>query len=210
MASILIRTLIIYLLLMIILRLMGKREIGQLDASDLVSTLLISELAAIPIDDPDIPLLNAVLPSLFIFSLEVILSAVKNKSPLLGRAIDGDACFIIYKGRILQEVLKENRISTTELLSAVRTQGVGDIAEVEYALLEQNGTISVLQSAKGKAAHAVMIEGETVDKTLALLGKNEDWLQAEIERRGHKKEDIFLMTATDELKIHIVLKEGAR
>ena len=159
MASILIRTLIIYLLLMIILRLMGKREIGQLDASDLVSTLLISELAAIPIDDPDIPLLNAVLPILFIFSLEVILSAIKNKSPLLGRAIDGDACFIIYKGRILQNVLKENRVSATELLSAVRTQGVGDVSDVEYTLLEQNGTISVLQGKQSKVAHAVLIDG---------------------------------------------------
>ena len=207
MASILIRTLIIYILLMVILRLMGKREIGQLDASDLISTLLISELAAIPIDDPDIPLLNAVLPILFIFALEVILSTVKNKSPLLGRAIDGDACFIIYKGRILQKALKENRISTTELLSAIRTQGVGDISEVEYALLEQNGTISVLQSAQGTAAHAILIDGEPLEKTLSLLGKNQEWLLSEIKKRNYQKEDIFLMTATDDLRIRIIPKE---
>ncbi len=209
MASILIRTLIIYLLLMVILRLMGKREIGQLDASDLISTLLISELAAIPIDDPDIPLLNAVLPILFIFALEVILSTVKNKFPLLDRAIDGDASFIIYKGRILQKVLKENRISVAELLSAIRTQGVGDIEEVEYALLEQNGTISVLESAKGKAAHAVLIDGEPVEKTLALIGKSKDWLLSEIKKRNHRQEDIFLMTSTDDLKLRIILKEDA-
>lgn len=207
MASILIRTLIIYLLLMIILRLMGKREIGQLDASDLVSTLLISELAAIPIDDPDIPLLNAVLPILFIFSLEVILSAIKNKSPLLGRAIDGDACFIIYKGRILQNVLKENRVSATELLSAVRTQGVGDVSDVEYALLEQNGTISVLQGKQSKVAHAVLIDGEPIEKTLSFIGKTKEWLLSEIEKRGTRPEEIFLMTVTDDAKIKLIKKE---
>ena len=79
-ASILIRTVIIYVILAISLRLMGKRQIGELDIGDLVSTLLISELAAIPIDDPDIPLMNAVLPILFIFSLEIIMSSIKNKS----------------------------------------------------------------------------------------------------------------------------------
>jgi uncharacterized membrane protein YcaP (DUF421 family) len=207
MASIIIRTLIIYLLLMVILRLMGKREIGQLDASDLVSTLLISELAAIPIDDPDIPLFNAVVPILFIFALEVLLSAAKNRSPLIGRAIDGDACFIIYKGRILQDALKENRVSTPELLSAIRTQGVGDISDVEYALLEQNGTISVLQGKQNTVAHAVLIDGEPVKKTLSRIGKSEDWLLSEIKKRSLEPDEIFLMTATDDFKIQVIKKE---
>ena len=89
MASILIRTLIIYILLTFTLRIVGKRQIGELDVGDLVSTLLISEIAAIPIDDPDIPLLNAVVPILFIFSLEVILSTLKNKSERFKRCLDG-------------------------------------------------------------------------------------------------------------------------
>ena len=207
MASIIIRTLIIYLLLMIVLRLMGKREIGQLDASDLVSTLLISELAAIPIDEPDIPLLNAVLPILFIFAMEVLLSAAKKRSPLIGRAIDGDSCFIIYKGRILQSVLTENRVSTPELLSAIRAQGVGDISEVDYAILEQNGTISVLQGKKNTVAHAVLIDGAPVPKTLSRIGKTEEWLFSEIKKRGLTPDEIFLMTSTDDFKIQVIKKE---
>lgn len=207
MASILIRTAIIYVLLMVTLRLMGRREIGQLDASDLVSTLLISELAAIPIDDPDIPLLNALLPILFIFSLEVILSTVKNKSAKLGRAIDGDACFIIYKGRILQHALKENRISLNELLSALRMQGAFDISEVEYALLEQNGTISVLQKQDSTAAHPIILDGEVNVRTLSALGRSKEWLDKELKKKKAQTADVFLMTLTETGDIHIVKKE---
>ena len=208
MASILIRTIIIYLLLMVALRLMGRREIGQLDASDLVSTLLISELAAIPIDDPDIPLLNAVLPILFILSLEVILSTIKNKSARLGRAIDGDACFIIYKGRLSQRALRENRVSLNELLSALRSQGIGDIADVEYALLEQNGTISALQSTQTKMAHPLVMDGEVMKNTLDVIGKNEAWLTAELKKKKIASEDVFLMTVTDDGNINVIKKEA--
>lgn len=207
MASILIRTVIIYLLLMVTLRLMGRREIGQLDASDLVSTLLISELAAIPIDDPDIPLLNAILPILFIFVLEVILSTIKNKSARLGRAIDGDSCFIIYKGRLSQRALRENRISLNELLSALRGQGFGDIANIEYALLEQNGTISALPNTQTQMAHPIVMDGEVMTRTLSMLKLNEGWLDAELKKRKIALTDVFLMTITDDEKINVIKKE---
>lgn len=207
MASILIRTSLIYALLMLVLRLMGRREIGQLDASDLVSVLLISELAAIPIDDPDIPLLNAVISILLIFSLEVILSTVKNRCGKLRRAIDGDACYIIYKGRLLQRALSENRISLSELLSSLRTQGIGNISEVDYALLEQNGTISVLQSSKTDFAHTLILDGDLCEKAIRTLSLPCDFPDAELDRRGYKKEDVFLMTLTDSGKIDIILKE---
>lgn len=210
MASILIRTVIIYILLMLALRLMGRREIGQLDASDLVCTLLISELAAIPIDDPDIPLLNAVLPILFILALEVILSTLKNKSAKLGQAIDGDACFIIYKGRLSQRALRENRVSLNELLSALRSQGIGDVADVEYALLEQNGTISALQSAQTQLAHPIVMDGEVMKKTLSVLSRDEAWLMAELKRRKTALAEVFLMTMTDDGKIGLIKKEASK
>ncbi len=210
MASILIRAIIIYLLLMVALRLMGRREIGQLDASDLVSTLLISELAAIPIDDPDIPLMNAVLPILLILSLEVILSTIKNKSVRLGRAIDGDACFIIYKGRLSQRALRENRVSLNELLSALRSQGIGNISDVEYALLEQNGTISALQSAQTQMAHPIVMDGEVMKNTLSALSRDEAWLKAELKKRKTDLSDVFLMTMTDGGKIDLIKQEAVQ
>ena len=110
MASIAVRTLLIYILLTFSLRIMGKRQLGELDVGELVSTLLISEIAAIPVDDPDIPLLNAIIPTLLILSLEIIISTVKNKSETLKTTIEGVPCYIIYKGKLLQNVLKENRI----------------------------------------------------------------------------------------------------
>ena len=210
MASILIRTAIIYFLVLVALRLMGRREVGQLDASDLVSTLLISELAAIPIDDPDIPLLNALLPILFILAVEVILSTAKNRSLRLSRAIDGGPSFIIYKGRLLQHSLSENRISLCELLSALRAQGIGDIAEVEYALLEQNGTISALQARDTEMAHPILLDGEACKQALNAIGRDEEWLENELKKQGMKRKEVFLMTITDAGKIHIVEKEDKR
>ena len=207
MASILIRTAVIYCLLMITLRLMGRREIGQLDASDLVSTLLISELAAIPIDDPDIPLLNAILPILFILCLEVILSTIKSKSAGIGRAIDGNSCYIIYKGRLSQKAMRENRLSLNELLSALRSQGTFDLSTVSYALLEQNGTISVLKDEKDTMAHPIIINGTVLEKSLQRLGKSHTWLDAELGRRKKDAKDIFLMTLGDDGKIQLIEKE---
>ena len=210
MVSILIRTVIIYCLLMLTLRLMGRREIGQLDASNLVSTLLISELAAIPIDDPDIPLLNAALPILFILCLEIILSTVKNKFTKLGRAIDGNACYIIYKGRISQKALQENRISLNELLSALRSQGAFDIGSVSYALLEQNGTISVMQDTQSKMAHPIVMDGIIMDRSLQKLGKSRQWLEFEIKKRNKQAKDIFLMTLGDDGKIILIEREDKK
>ena len=145
MASIFIRTVIIYVLLSFSMKIMGKRQIGELDVSDLISTLLISELAAIPIDDPDIPLFNAIIPILFIVSLEIIISSMKNKSNRIKKYVEGQPAFIIYKGRLLQETLRENRISINELLCEMRIQGIGDIRDIDYCSLEANGKLSILK-----------------------------------------------------------------
>ena len=128
MGVILARCLIIYILLTFAMRITGKRQIGELDVGDLVSTLLISELAAIPIDDPDVPLLNAAIPILIIVSLEIIISTIKNKWRPLKKAIEGRPVYIIYKGRILMEELVDNRISISELLAEMRGQGIFDIS----------------------------------------------------------------------------------
>ena len=206
MASTLIRTGIVYALLTLALRLMGKRQLGELDIGDLVSTLLISELAAIPIDDPDIPLFNAIIPILFIFALEIILSTVKNKSKDLKTILDGDACFIIYKGRLLQNALFENRLSINELLASLRGAGVGDISDVEYAILEQNGTISVLEKGKSTLAHSVIIDGElTSDIKNFTLPKKD--IEKELKRAKLTKEQIFLMTVDDSGKAQIIEKD---
>ena len=154
MASILIRTILIYLLLSFSLRIMGKRQIGELDASELVSTLLISELAAIPIDDPDIPLFNAIIPMLFILSLEIIISTLKNRSEKIKSVLDGNPIYIIYKGKILQNALKENRISINELLSEMRIQGIGDISEILPKISTESKRVNAVAETVVKTASA--------------------------------------------------------
>ncbi len=208
MVSIVARTVIIYILLSIALRIMGKRQLGELDVGELVSTLLISEIASIPIDDPDIPLLNAVIPILLILAAEVILSTLKNKSEKMKHAIEGRPIYIIYKGRLLQRALADNRISINELLSEIRTQGVGDISEINYAILEQNGSLSLLKKNDGDLAHTVVIDGTVIESTLKPLGYEIEWLNKRLKESKTDLASVFLMTVNDEGKIKIILKEG--
>ena len=207
MTSILVRTLIIYLLLSFSLRIMGKRQLGELDVSELVSTLLISEIASIPIDDPDIPLLNAIIPILFILSTEIILSTIKNKSERLKKTIEGKPEYIIYKGRLLQKVLDDNRISINELLSGLRSQGIGDIKKVYYATVEQNGVLSVLKVGESDLAHPIIIDGRVIEDTIKTLGYDRRWLDKQLAEQKAKQDDIFLMTVKDDGEINLIEKE---
>lgn len=207
MASIVVRTIIIYILVTFSLRIMGKRQIGELDVGDLVSTLLISELAAIPIDDPDIPLFNAIIPILLVICLEIIISTIKNKSEFMKRAFDGDPVYIIYNGRLLQNVLIDNRISVNELLSELRAQGISDISEVRYAIIEPNGTLSVNKKTDGNFAHTVVIDGEVIDGAVTSLGYNGRWLEKQLSNSELNLSDVFLMTVSDSGEINIIPKE---
>ena len=209
MVSIFVRTLIIYIILNISIKVMGKRQIGELDVSELVCTLLISEIAAIPIDDPDLPLMNAIIPILFILSLEIIISSAKMKSSRIKRCVEGESTFVIFKGRLMQSALADTRISINELLSELRTQGVGNIKSVDYALLEQGGKISVLKNeASLPLAHPLIIDGVINKSEIAMLGYTVDEI---IEMLGvHKNniEEIFLMTLDDNKNAEVIIKEG--
>lgn len=209
MASIVVRTLIIYVLLAFSLRIMGKRQIGELDVGELVSTFLISELAAIPIDDPDIPLLNAVIPILFIISLEIIISALKNKSEHLKSIIEGEPSYIIYKGRILQRVLYETRISVNELLAKLRAQGIGSVDEVEYGIIEQDGSLSVIKKSDAPLFHPIIIDGEMKEDMLRRLGYDQNWLKKQMRAFGVKADELLLLAVSDNGSISIIKKDGS-
>lgn len=207
MASVLIRTVLIYGFLALAMKLMGKRQLGELETGELISALLISEIAALPIDNPDIPLSSAIFPTLLIITLEILLSFIKNKSSRLKRAVDGEPTFIIYKGRLRQDVLRENRISINEVLSELRVMGVGDIADADYVILEQNGKLSVLQKNRDRMAHALIIDGEVNEATLRSLGYNREWLKKRLDELHCKKQDLFLMTVGDDGTINIIKEE---
>ena len=205
MLSIFIRTIIIYVILTIMLKIMGKRQIGELEVNELVSTLLISEIASAPITDDDIPLLYAVIPVLLICATEIVVAFVKNKLPKVKRAVEGKSVYIIYKGKLRQNVLAENRISINEILTEMRIQGIGDISEVEYGMLEQNGKVSLLKR-EDNAVHTLITDGEPDRDNMSELGLTEADIRKKLGKRDIR--DVFLMTVDDSGRVNIISKDG--
>ena len=208
MISIFIRTIIIYIILNVMLKIMGKRQIGELEVNELVSTLLISEIAALPISDSSIPLVPSVIPILFIASSEVIVSVIKNKSKTIKRLVEGEPSYIIYKGRLKQNILAENRISINEVLTEMRTQGIGDLGDVRYAILEQNGKISFIKESESpNIATTLVIDTNPDLKNIKEAGLDMEWLCERLNERKIKLNEIFLMTVNEDGKITLIRKE---
>jgi uncharacterized membrane protein YcaP (DUF421 family) len=154
MVTIIMRTLIIYTLLLIAMRLMGKRQVGQLEISDLVSTLLLSELAALPIENHDIPLAYSLIPTILLMSIEIFSAALQGKFPMLKNLFSPRPSILVRMGQPDFAELEKCRMSADELLIALRRTGTTDISEIAYAILEQDGNVSVIPRSYAKPATA--------------------------------------------------------
>ena len=208
MISIFIRTIIIYVILNVMLKIMGKRQIGELEVNELVSTLLISEIGALPISDTNIPLLPSLIPILFIAASEVIISIVKNKSNAVKRIVEGEPVYIIYKGRLRQRALRENRISINEVLTEMRTQGIADLGDVRYAILEQNGKVSFLKESDSPNISKTLVVDTKPDlENIRQEGLDLNWLNERLKERGVKLSEVFLLTVNEDGKIALIKKE---
>lgn len=197
MASIFLRTVLLFVLLSLIMRVMGKRQIGELAVSELVTTLLISEVAALPIGDPDLPLLNAVVPVLFLSAAEVLVSFLENRFAPLRRAIDSEPTYLIYRGNLKKKALDDNRISVAELLSSLRIAGAPDLAKVRYAVLEQDGQISVAAPKDG-CSHVLVLDGEIQKNNAAALGMTEERIGALLGEKHCPLSDVLLLAQSDD------------
>ena len=140
----LIRTFILYIFMIIIMRVMGKRQIGELQPTELVITLLLSEIIAIPMQDNDIPLVSTFIPALVLVGFEIITSLISLKSVRFRSLIQGHSIIIIDDGKLNYEKIKELRFSIDDILEALRQKDVFDISQVQYAIVETNGNISVM------------------------------------------------------------------
>ena len=205
------RTVIMYVLLLLVLRLMGKRQIGELQPSELVTTLLLSEIAAQPVIDDNIPISYGAVPVGVVIALEVIASFFVTKCPRLKKIFIGKPSVLIDKGKIDVGELGKVRMTAEELLAELRMQGA-DLSGVYYAVMEENGRISVIlkasetpatkadvqadQTEKGMS-RAVIVDGKINDENLALLNKDRRWLAKILEERKTGAEDVFLMTCND-------------
>ena len=207
MATILYRTVVIYILLSVSLRIMGKRQVGELEVSDLISTLLLSEIAALPVADPEIPLLYAVIPLLFILSLELLITCLKNRFAFFKRVFEPKTATLIRNGTVDQTALKRLRISVDELMGELRLQGVDALSDVALGTVEQNGRLSVLLDPKSQPVSPASLSGEgggyqnpvildgVLDKhALTILGSDEKAVASILKRNGVSKRDVFLLT----------------
>ena len=224
MFTILIRIILIYILLIGTMRLMGKRQIGQLQLSELVTTILLSELASQPITDNQIPILFAVIPVAVLLSLEVIISYTVTKLPSLKPIFDGKPSVLIRHGELDIGEVAHVRISVEELLSQLRIKGIPDIEQVDYAILEQNGQLSVIpkrsesppscidmnvKAPESGIAHAVIVDGKVSEYDLGLLGHDHKWLSSRLKHHKVALEDVFLFTVDDLGKEGIIKKSCA-
>ena len=225
MATIFLRTLIIYASVTVVLRCMGKRQVGELEMSDLVVTLLLSEVATLPIADTDLPLAHSLCAVLTILLLEIILTYLKNKCHFLKRILEDAPTFLIRDGRPIEGELVRMRMSIEELIGECRTQGYSDIRDIAYAILEQDGQLSIIPRA-GKAplcpddlsltvkecglCHPVITDGRIHDRHLRMLGVDRVFIEKECRRRGASVEEVFLMTVNDKKEIYMIKKEGKK
>ena len=221
MITLIFRTLLVYIFLIIIMRLMGKRQIGELEVTDLVATLLLSEIASLPITDPNIPVLHALIPMIVLLSLEVFSSYILIRVPKLKNFLSATPTFIIKEGVIDQAALVATRLSIEELMSEIRQQGLCSLAYVWYAILEKDGRLTILPRARyspptqeqlnitasEESLMHVVYNGNTYnDKGLALIGKDRAWLDKQMTRRGVVIEDQFCVTANDQGEIYWIPK----
>ena len=144
MAFIVLRCLILYCVVAIALRIMGKRQIGELQPSELVITLLFSELASIPVQDIDMPLLYGIIPILALAALEILISSLTLKSTTLRKFIYGKPIILVYQGKPDQRAMEKARVTIDDLLEAMRSNGIVRVADVNFAILETNGNMSII------------------------------------------------------------------
>lgn len=213
MATVFIRTIIIYLVFLLTFRIMGKRQVGELQISELVITFMLSELAVNPIQDMSIPILYAIIPLIVLISFEVVLSFLITKSPRVKKLLVGNPSFIIKKGRLDQRELSKLRMGLSELIGELRLKDVKDIADVDYAILEENGKLSVFQKPSanqnnsGGIGHAIIIDGCVNESNLKQINKTNEWLRKYLKKKGLMLKSIFLMTCDDSGTTNIIIKE---
>lgn len=207
-----IRTFILYFVIIIAMRIMGKRQVGDMQPSDLVVSLLISEIAAMPIDNIDSPMTNGIIAVFLLVFLETALAFISLKSPFVRRAINGNPSIIIKKGKVDRPTLKRLRISTNELLESLRAQGIFDISSVDYAIIEPNGDLSVLEKSDsgGVIAVPVICDGRLQDGFMQSMSISKKTVNDELKRRGISTADVFIMTIDTNGNAVIVREDTAK
>lgn len=225
MLNVFLRAIILYGVIIFSVRLMGKRQIGELQPSELVITILMSNIATLPIEDMSIPMIMGIVPIFTLVCIDVILSHLSLKYRTLRRLISGSPKIIIYDGKVDQKTLGDLRFSTDDLLAALREQQIFDVNEVQLAVVETTGKISVYQKETyqpitfdkinmsvqtGDPPQLIVDNGNILYKSLEFIGRDKNWLEKTMKKEKVSNDDIFLMTADKNGKYTIIRKENDR
>lgn len=188
------RTIILYSVMLIIFRLMGKREIGELSVLDLVVFIMLGEMAVIAIENMDKSIWHQLVPMVLIMVIQIALSLVSLKSQRLRHILEGEPAIIVREGKIDEKQMRKQRYNMDDLLMQLREQSIGDIRDVEYAILEPSGRLSVFEKQKSKKSKndtplfsvPLIIDGEIQRKHLYMMEHTDIWLEEKLKKLGYK------------------------
>ena len=209
------RAIVLYILVLIVMRLMGKREIGQLQPFELAISIMIADLAAVPMAETGVPITNGIMPILGLLVMHLIISIINIKSTKAREIICGKPSILIFRGKIDEKVLKKERFTINELEERLRDNNIFNIGDVEYAILETSGQVTVIPKPEKKSvtpedlnikpkyegiAYDLVVDGKVMYQNLEKIGKNYIWLKKQTEKFGIKPEEALIVTMDGESK----------
>ena len=216
------RSIIIYVIVLVVMRLMGKREIGQMQPFELAISIMIADLATIPMADIGIPISNGIIPILGLLVMHLIISVINLKSSKIRELICGKPTILIYRGKIDEEKMKKERLTLNELEEKLRSNNVMNLGDVEYAVLETSGDISVIQKPNKRNTtpedfnimpdyegipYNLVIDGKVMNDNLKRIGKNYEWLRKQTKKFNIMPEEALIVTINGKGDIFCQKKE---
>ena len=217
------RAIVLYLIVLVVMRLMGKREIGQLQPFELAISIMIADLASIPMTEIGIPIFNGIVPILGLLVMHLILSLINLKSLKAREIICGKPSILIYRGKINEKELKKERFTINELEERLRGNNVVNLGDVEYAILETSGQVTVIQKPEKRNTipedfnivpeyegipYDLVVDGKVMNKNLKAIGKNYNWLKKQVEKFDIKPEEALVVTIDGKGQIFCQKKEN--
>ncbi len=217
-----IRSIVLYVIILIVMRLMGKREIGQLQPFELVIAIMIADLASIPMTEVGIPIQNGIIPILGLLVMHLIISIINMKSIKLREIISGRPTILIYRGKINEKALRRERFTINELEERLRGNNISSLGDVEYAILETSGGLSVIPKPNKRATipedfdiqpdyegipYDLVIDGIIMKENLKTIGKSENWLKKEVSKFGINPQQALIVTVDGRGQIFCQKKE---
>ena len=222
MVIVFIRAIILYSMIIFAVRLMGKKQLGQLQPSELVITILVSNIATLPIEDTSLPMLMGIIPILVLVCLDVIMSGATLKWHKLRRIVSGSPKIIIKDGKIDQNQMRILRFTIDDIMESLHSYNIFDISEVQFAVVETTGQISVYQKfryqnvtneqmdfnkSEQDPPYVVIDDGIIINDSLDSLGINEEWVEKIIKEKGLEVKEVFLLTVSPDRKYKIIEKD---